>query len=508
MTSIRLQGYEEKEKGIYYEYDADCKPLGEGAMGRVFKGIMVNENNHMRTPIAVKEIAPHIPPHVIERARREAAIRINSENLLKMLGFVEITFADVSEGRAVHIKRHYVIMELLRGVTLYDLMQGKITDGVGNVVDYAKDLHNSFITDKYNTIKTIMEQVLKGVMALHNSNYIHRDIDPTNIMVCDDGHIKLIDFGICKKIDTLGSMDKNLTSTGQFMGKVNYASPELVLGDVEHQNRTTDIYSLGILLFQLCSGHLPFSGENNEVMLAHIRKPLPLKDIDMRSFRIIVEKATQKSQADRYEQAIDMLDDLQNASPSNRNKSKIFITLALAGIIGGISIAVLLNNDKPIKYSPEMEELLETQKYNLDSIKGDLWAKDEQTVYDAFQKLEKLAEKQDNVEAMFEYGLIYSVGNSDFPFVTERQKVLKIKPDIERANQWMRRTLEKSPDSYRAVYWLLNNTIAKNQKDENLDLANEIDDLLKLFDSLTNDSTDERMRKYKHSVDKQRNWQY
>lgn len=505
MTIIRLQGYEEQERGIYYEYDADSKPLGEGAMGRVFKGHMVDERKKERTPIAIKAITPNIPPHVVERARREANVRIDSNNLLKMLGFVEMTFVMSIEERTVHQKRYFVVMELLEGVTLHDLMQGVITTPNGVTVAYAKQLRDSFITHKYETIKYIMGQVLQGVMALHNANYIHRDIDPSNIMVCSDGTIRLIDFGICKKIDALGTQDKNLTSSGVFMGKVNYAAPELVLGDVEHQNRSTDIYSLGILLYQLCAGHLPFTGDDNSVMLAHIRKPLHLKDVELRSFRQVVEKATKKSQSERYQLAIDMYEALKSANLTDSGGSKIAILLVVLGLAIGVALAYWFANREKDTHEEETQEE-EVQEMDFQTIRINLWAKDRQTVYDAFQELQKMAGKQENIEAMFEYGLSFSVGNPDFTIPTDRQKMLDFEPDIERANLWMKRVLVKDPENYRATYWMLNNLIAKKQKNDDAIIADEIADLLKLFDKLTTDSSDNVARVYKRSVDQQRHW--
>ena len=103
-------------------------------------------------------------------------------------------------------------------------------------------------------------------MALHDKGYIHRDLDPSNIMITSDRKIKIIDYGIAKQLSTLTTQDQQLTTAGQFMGKATYASPELVVGDVVHQNETTDIYAIGIMLFQFIVGHVPFEGATHEVL--------------------------------------------------------------------------------------------------------------------------------------------------------------------------------------------------------------------------------------------------
>ena len=151
-------------------------------------------------------------------------------------------------------------------------------------------------------------------MALHDAGYIHRDIDPSNIMVTSDGKVKLIDFGIAKKVDDRLDEEevkrKALTTPGQFVGKPHYAAPELILGDLNHQNYTTDVYALGIMLFQLVAGHLPFDGPHLEVCEMQLHKKVPLNEIEDRTVRKIIEKATEKDQKKRYQTAAEFRVDL------------------------------------------------------------------------------------------------------------------------------------------------------------------------------------------------------
>ena len=329
MKIIRLQGDAEIRSGIYYEYDVDATPLGEGGMGRVFKGFRVSRKTGERTPIAIKVIYDNIPERIVERARREANIQMDNENLARMYGFIEMI--NYYEGGTKCKVHYYIIMELLVGVTLENFMQGITCDQFGNAIPFAAELYSQYLQNRDMAVVRIMKPILSGLMALHDKGYIHRDIDPSNVMVTIDGKIKLIDFGICKQIESLESLDTALTATGVFMGKVNYAAPELVLGDVKSQSYTTDIYALGVLLYQLCSGRLPFSGTDLEIQNAHLRNSLPLKDVQNKKMRTIIRKATDKKQAKRYQSVVELRADLDrslsNITNVNIYKNILFVFL-------------------------------------------------------------------------------------------------------------------------------------------------------------------------------------
>ena len=298
MNIVRIQGNEEKRNGIYYEYDVDAKPLGEGGMGRVFKGFRVDERTGERQPVAIKAIYDNIPERVVERARREAAIRIDNENLIRMFGFIETV--NYYEGRTKCKVYYHIIMELLVGVTLEDIINGVTSDPNGVQIPFAAELYAQYTHNKSAAIVKIMTHILCGLMALHDKGYIHRDIDPSNIMVTSDGHIKLIDFGIAKNLKALGSNDKLMTAAGKFIGKAEYASPELVLGDVRSQNYTTDIYALGILFYRLLVGRLPFNGSQYEVLQNQLKSKVPVGNIENKALANVIKKATEKIQNNRY----------------------------------------------------------------------------------------------------------------------------------------------------------------------------------------------------------------
>lgn len=499
MNIIRLQGDVEKRNGIFYEYDADAVPLGEGGMGRVFKGFRVVERTGERIPVAIKAIYENIPERVVERARREAEIQLENDNLIRMYGFVETPV--LSEGVVVKVYYH-VIMELLVGVTLESMMNGVVIDQNGMQIPYAAELYNLYVNERKGAVIRIMKAVLSGLMALHDKGYIHRDIDPSNIMITIDKKIKLIDFGICKQIVTLGSIDKGLTATGVFMGKVNYAAPELVLGDVKNQNYTTDIYALGIMLYQLYTGHLPFNGTDQDILAANLRTPLPMKDVRDMELRSIIRKATDKIQAKRYLSVAELRVDLERASVQTREGAS---KKMIVGVVVGVSAVLILvagltllggrkdeNGDlkQPERVISKNElyhnaiDLLQRK----DSVSLQLQGKEmlrqlcEDSLYvpaqvdyyalllnstnteevkKGYEKLKQIAEETSDPTAMFECGLTLSKGNRHFSVPTIRQSMLQIDVNLEQANQWLYRVMNLNASDYRSVYWAFNNLMER-----------------------------------------------
>ncbi len=315
MAIIKLKGNEPQDKNIYYEFDTESEPLGEGGMGKVYRGKQVSELTGISRDVAIKFMFDGLPQSVIDRARREASIQVVSENLVEMMGFIETT----SPGPRGTLRHHYhVVSELLSGVMLADLLNGVTTTKDGRQVVFAQNLYEMYKNDRANFALIIMKNIVSGIMTLHDKGYIHRDIDPTNIMVTEDGKIKLIDFGIAKKLpnhntssggDKLTTQDRSLTMTGQFVGKPQYAAPELVVGDIDYQNETTDIYAMGILFYQLLVGKLPFTGPVTKVLEAQKKIKTPVKNItgaskkDTADLRRVVSIATEKDQDKRYQSA-------------------------------------------------------------------------------------------------------------------------------------------------------------------------------------------------------------
>ena len=412
MSVIRLQGENERRDGVYYEVDTESAPIGAGGMGQVFRGVCVNQYNGTTRPVAIKFMYDDLPDHAVERARREASICLRNDNLVEMLGFIET----VERGVGGEVKRHYhVVSELLTGVSLSDVMEGKVKDVNGEDVPFAIKMSQDFKNDPEHFATIIVTNVLSGLMALHDAGYINRDIDPSNIMLTTEGRIKLIDYGIAKQMHNLTTSDKSLTVAGSFMGKPEYASPELVLGDVKHQNQTTDIYAVGILLYQCIIGHPPFEGPRHEVLDKQMKAKLPLAKIKNSGLRKIIATACEKKQELRYQSSAQMRVALENLGGSkmamSKNKKIGIIAACVAVVVALGSITFVVKHKQDVaNEKAEMARIEQQQmemKADLDSkiddanilLKAGMDKENENyeqslmKAYDAFVKTEELAKK-------------------------------------------------------------------------------------------------------------------
>lgn len=395
MAIITLQGDTERRNGIFYQFDTDVAPIGEGGMGRVCQGICVNERTRATRPVAIKCMFDDLPQSAYDRARREASIQLRNDNLVEMLGF--IVTEEPAAGGGI-LKHYHVISELLTGVSLSDVLEGKTTDRNGNDVPFAVKMLQDFRNDPEHFAQTITISVLSGLMALHDAGYIHRDIDPSNIMLTADGHIKLIDFGIAKQMNSLTTGDKSLTVAGKFMGKPEYAAPELVLGDISHQNQTTDIYAVGILLYQCIVGHTPFEGPRHEVLEKQLKAKMPLAKVKNKHLRRIIATACEKKQDLRYQSSAQMRVALENENgmkPAMSTKKKITIASIAAVVVILLIGTVFIVKSKQDKARQIAEKAKMEQRAQ--KVKADVTAKmnSAYTLYKAgLSKEEENYEKQ------------------------------------------------------------------------------------------------------------------
>lgn len=392
MAILIIQGTEEKALGIHYEVDTSLPPIGAGGMGQVMRGVRVQ--NNVRRAAAVKFLFDDLPESAIERSRREASVKISNENLVEMFGFIEMDTVDASGN--VH-KRYHVASELLNGVMLHDLLRGKTTDASGEEIPFAKELYRQYSCDRMRFAVYIIRNVLSGIMALHDAGYIHRDIDPSNIMITSNGKVKVIDFGICRRIGEGVDADRHLTSAGQFMGKAAYAAPELVTGDIAHQAETTDLYAIGIMFYELITGKVPFDGATHEVLAKQMKEKVPVKNVADKYARKVIEKATAKKQDERYASAAEFrvaVEQLsrhsvsagKTASPQKAVKSDskehklgkktlIVAAAAMAVLVIGIVIGLRDGSDDEAEKlaQQERERMIEARKAELaDMIIDDL----------------------------------------------------------------------------------------------------------------------------------------
>ena len=421
MLIKRLQGQLEKRNGYYYEFDMHSKPLGEGGMGVVYKGFKIYEATGNRSVVAIKAMFDGLPAEVYERAEREASIRLRNDNLVEMLGFISEIEIDPY---GMQKNKYYVVSEYLNGVVLSDLLTGQFKDKDGIEIPYAKQLYTDYVSEKEKTSIEIIRCVLSGILALHDKGYIHRDIDPTNIMVTDEGTIKLIDFGIAKYVRSLGTIDKFLTSTGKFIGKAEFASPELVLGDVRNQGYPTDIYAIGILFYQLLVGKLPFTGSKYEVLQMQLNDKVPVKHIKNPLLAKIVKKATEKNKSDRYSSVAELRVEIDKAADSHPSIISRYWKHGVATLLSSVACAGLIfwiNNLPPEEVIYEPEEIFFTDiktdqcndnKQIIDYSKdynqalAKLNSKDKDVAAEGLNLMKGLADKN-CAEAIEELGLTY-----------------------------------------------------------------------------------------------------
>lgn len=421
MLIKRLQGQLEKRNGYYYEFDMHSKPLGEGGMGVVYKGFKIYEATGNRNVVAIKAMFDGLPAEVYERAEREASIRLRNDNLVEMLGFISEIEIDPY---GMQKNKYYVVSEYLNGVVLSDLLTGQFKDKDGIEIPYAKQLYTDYVSEKEKTSIEIIRCVLSGILALHDKGYIHRDIDPTNIMVTDEGTIKLIDFGIAKYVRSLGTIDKSLTSTGKFIGKAEFASPELVLGDVRNQGYPTDIYAIGILFYQLLVGKLPFTGSKYEVLQMQLNDKVPVKHIKNPLLAKIVKKATEKNKSDRYSSVAELRVEIDKAADSHPSIITRYWKHGVVTLLSSVACAALIfwiNNLPPknetndggnvVVIDDNKEEPNDT-KQNVDYSKdfnralAKLNSKDKNIATEGLNLMKGLADKQ-CADAIEELGLTY-----------------------------------------------------------------------------------------------------
>ena len=252
--------------------------IGGGGMADVYRAEDLELGRVVALKIPHKQFASD--EGFLERFRREAraAAKLNHPNI--------VSIYDVGQENGVY----FIVMEYVKGVTLKKLIQ--------------KDAPLS--TEK---VVHIAMQIAKAMEFAHEHEIIHRDIKPQNVIITDTGEIKVTDFGIARAGST-----STMTQTGAILGTAHYISPEQAQGSVV--GPTTDIYSLGVVIYEMATGELPFRGENPvAVALKHINDtPLPPRRVFAAVPEIleaVILKAMAKNPADRYRSAEALREDLK-----------------------------------------------------------------------------------------------------------------------------------------------------------------------------------------------------
>ena len=253
------------------------KSIGEGGMANVY----LANDKILDRKVAVKVLRGDLSSddRFIRRFQREAL----SVSNLSHPNIVEVYDVGEEDGE------YYIVMEYIEGKTLKQLLKKRESLTLTEVID-------------------IMTQLTDGIAHAHESYIIHRDIKPQNIMIQDDGRIKITDFGIAMALNAT-----QLTQTNSVMGSVHYLPPEQASG--KGATVKSDIYSMGILMYELLTGTVPFKGDNAvEIALKHMKDKIPsIRKQDPsipQSVENILMKATAKNPRNRYDSAREMHDDL------------------------------------------------------------------------------------------------------------------------------------------------------------------------------------------------------
>jgi serine/threonine protein kinase len=278
--------------------------LGGGGMGVVYKA----EDIKLGRPIAVKFLPEELAgdPGAMQRFEREAraASALNHPNICTVHAVEE------------HEGQPFIVMELLEGRTLRDMIA---------------DCANSNSTLPTPNLLDIAIQIAQGLEAAHQKGIIHRDMKPANIFITNQGQVKILDFGLAKlhefetaeprsheSTQTVSSQEGNpiltLTRTGITVGTAAYMSPEQVRG--EKLDSRTDLFSFGLVLYEMATRHRAFAGDSAPVLHEAILNeiPPPVRDLNPAipsRVECVIHKAIQKQREARYQSAFDLRTDLQ-----------------------------------------------------------------------------------------------------------------------------------------------------------------------------------------------------
>ena len=266
------------------------KSIGEGGMANVY----LAWDTILEREVAVKVLRGDLAEDekFIRRFQREA----NAASSLKHPNIVEMY--DVGDDNG----KYFIVMEYIDGKTLKSLIKKRGALNVNEAID-------------------IMLQLTSGIACAHESYIIHRDIKPQNVLILEDGRVKITDFGIAVALNS-----NELTQTNSVMGSVHYLPPEQANGN--GSTIKSDIYSLGILMFELLTGKVPFKGDNAvEIAIKHMKEPIPsvceINSMVPQSVENIILRACAKNPKNRYDSVKEMYEDLKTClNPERANEEK------------------------------------------------------------------------------------------------------------------------------------------------------------------------------------------
>src|ERR671924_70628 len=252
--------------------------IGSGGMSSVYRAFDPTLERSVAIKLMHRDISTD--PDQLERFRREAraVAQLNHPHV--------VTVIDAGEDEGAP----YIVFEYVEGETLKDRIRRNGRLPVAEAVAYAIE-------------------IARALECAHSHRLVHRDVKPQNVLIDPDGRAKVTDFGIARSLEATG-----LTATGRVVGTTDYVSPEQAMG--EDVDERSDVYSLGVVLYEMLTGDVPFRAETQVgVAMKHVNEPMP--DVQARRPEVsaavaaVVDRATTKDPRDRYATVAEMVRDLE-----------------------------------------------------------------------------------------------------------------------------------------------------------------------------------------------------
>jgi len=423
--------------------------LGKGGMGKVYKAL----DTEIEERVAVKLLKPEIAAdeNMIRRFKNELkfARKITHKNVCRMY--------DLNEYESIN----YITMEYVPGEDLKSSIRrmGPLT--AGKAVFIAK-------------------QLCKGLKEAHKLGVVHRDLKPQNIMIDRDGNARIMDFGIARSLKTEG-----MTKTGMMIGTPHYISPEQVTGkDIDQRS---DIYSLGIIIFEMVTGKVPFEGEtpiNIAFMHKTAKAPDPRKfnaQVPLDLSRMIL-KCMEKDKKKRYQSAEEVLSYLRKiekeipttdrvlpkkdqitsgAIAAKRRLKKLLIPAAVIIVLAIIGIIIKMDLPRSEVSKPSSAQAVSSEKENYFIAGREYW--EDKNYSEAMNQFKKILELEpENLEALLslasilkeqgkideaipEYEKVIALNNLDHRAYDKLGQIFEQKQELEKATQYFKKYLDIAP---------------------------------------------------------------
>ncbi len=320
------------EKGTNLLHYRIVEKLGAGGMGEVY----LAEDKKLGRRVALKVLPPEMATdrERLERFRREARIvaTLNHPNI--------VTIFAVEEAEGMH----FLTMELVEGETLNGL------------------IHPGGLEKE--PFLEVAEQLVAALVAAHKQGVVHRDLKPANIMIGADGRTKILDFGLAQlrleapsQVDMTASTELMATQEGRVLGTFAYMSPEQARG--EELDARTDLFSLGVILYELATGPRPFPGESPAEVMAGLleSEPTPSSKINSRvsqELERIILKCLKKERDRRYQSARELGADLDGLKGRSSRRRMGLVTV-LAASVAALIVAVQIGRSPRVESAPTVE---------------------------------------------------------------------------------------------------------------------------------------------------------